>query len=312
MSAEEREPLTRTVTVVVVVFVVLLGAVLGGRHVLELRRERAHVLDELRTMRMHRVQQRQQQRGEKPDPRIEQLLKEARESTMQAPDGPPRLQSLEQMSGRHESGPDASARGWYKEPMARRSTAPLPALALFVGCSAVAPAPRPAPYLTLWAVPVDAAPATAFAPAVPPPATFALAPAAGGHPHHLALFLGWGTEERSGNLKDKGPAVGAEYEYRFDERWGVGGVVETLGRDTIRQVAFVAPVSYHPGGGPWRLFGGPGFEITEKKDKWLVRLGAGYEIALDGGWSLAPELLVDLIEAGENVWVLGFAIGKGF
>ena len=57
------------------------------------------------------------------------------------------------------------------------------------------------------------------------------------HPHHLALFLGAGLEtKREGREKDKGLAAGLDYEYRFHEKWGVGGVFETLGGDTIREI----------------------------------------------------------------------------
>ena len=136
--------------------------------------------------------------------------------------------------------------------------------------------------------------------------------AAEGHPHHLALFLGGGQEEkRDGRENDKGFAAGLEYEYRFAEKWGVGGVFETLGGDTIREVSLVLPFSFHPGAG-WRLFAGPGYEFTETKDKALFRLGVGYEFHLRGNWNLAPELIADNIEGGATIWLAGIAIGYGF
>ncbi len=132
------------------------------------------------------------------------------------------------------------------------------------------------------------------------------------HPHHFALFLGAGLEtDREGEEEDKGLAVGLEYEYRLSERWGIGGVFETLGGTTTREVSVIMPVSLHPGGG-WRLFAGPGYEFTEKKDKALLRLGAGYEFHLKGGWSLAPEFIVDLVDGGGTIWIAGVAIGYGF
>ncbi len=132
------------------------------------------------------------------------------------------------------------------------------------------------------------------------------------HPHHLALFLGAGLETgREGGEKDKGFAAGLEYEYRFHERWGVGGVFETLGGDTIREISLIVPVSLRPVGG-LRLVAGPGYETTEKKDKFLLRLGAGYEFHLGGNWTLAPELNADFVDGGAIIWLGGVAIGYGF
>lgn len=99
--------------------------------------------------------------------------------------------------------------------------------------------------------------------------------------HHLALFVGGGVETQSGHSDHGGFAVGLEYEYRFHERWGVGAVVEALGQDTLRDNVVAVPVSFHPGG-HWRLFAGPGIEFTDKKNKFVVRTGVGYEIPLGG------------------------------
>ena len=130
------------------------------------------------------------------------------------------------------------------------------------------------------------------------------------HPHHIGLFVGYGTESKD-DKEEEGFAIGVEYEWSFTERWGVGAVFEGLGQDTIRDYLLIVPVSYHPAK-RWRLFAGPGVEFTEKKDKLAFRLGAGYKFELGGAWSLSPELLVDMIETGENTWVAGLALGYGF
>ena len=130
--------------------------------------------------------------------------------------------------------------------------------------------------------------------------------------HHLGLFLGSGWEtKRDGHEDDKGLAVGLEYVYRLRQKWGIGGVVETLGDETIREITFVVPVSFHPAGG-WRLFTGPGYETTEEHDHLLWRLGVGYGFHLGKRWSIAPEGMVDLVETGATIWIGGVAIGYHF
>ena len=57
---------------------------------------------------------------------------------------------------------------------------------------------------------------------------------------------------------------------------------------------------------------GPGYEFTDKKDKFLVRIGAGYEFHLRGNWSIAPEFVFDYIENHTTVWMAGLALGYQF
>jgi len=146
--------------------------------------------------------------------------------------------------------------------------------------------------------------------------------------HHLALFLGFGVEEKKYHDEETF-ALGLEYEYRFSDNWGVGAVYEQLGEDSIRNEVFVVPVSLHLGHG-WRIFTGPGYEWHDSsnakkshddsgkpgshkhKDKFLWRLGAGYEFELGKHWSIAPELLVDVIETGDRTWIAGIAVGYHF
>lgn len=130
--------------------------------------------------------------------------------------------------------------------------------------------------------------------------------------HHVAGFLGAGAEtKRDGREKEIGIALGVEYEYRFDPKWGIGGLIEGLGKDTLRDSVVAVPVSFHPGG-PWRLFFGPGYEFTEKHDKALLRVGAGYEFHIGGHWTLSPEIVGDFISGGAVTLLGGVAIGYEF
>ncbi len=127
--------------------------------------------------------------------------------------------------------------------------------------------------------------------------------------HHLALVIGAVTESKEGHEDEHGLAVGAEYEFRFHERWGAGVAVERLSGDHLRETLVVFPVSLHPSGG-LRLMAGPGVEFAEDHDSSLFRLGAGYEFEAGGPWTLAPEIVVDFISGGGTTWVAGLALGR--
>ena len=130
-------------------------------------------------------------------------------------------------------------------------------------------------------------------------------------PHSvIAVSLGYALE-RKRNKDEEAGAIGLEYEYRFSDHWGVGGVIEGLGKDVIRDVSVAGLVSYHPAGG-WRLFGGPGYEFTEQKDEYLLRVGVGYEFSLGNHWTLAPEAVADFIEGGKRTYIFGLALGREF
>ena len=129
--------------------------------------------------------------------------------------------------------------------------------------------------------------------------------------NNLALFLGLAAETQRDTPDENTFAVGLEYEMRFREHWGIGARVEFLGHDTIRDAVVVMPVCFHPKG-HWRVFAGPGAELTSREDKFLVRIGVGYEIPLVGHWRLAPEVMGDFIDGGAITWTGGLAIGYEF
>ncbi len=130
---------------------------------------------------------------------------------------------------------------------------------------------------------------------------------------HIALFVGSGQEEDKAAHTHSATAIGLEFEYRLNDEWGIGGVVERLRAHGHDNTVVVVPVSYHFGGN-FRAFAGPGWEFDDRggKDKFLARLGFGYEFHINDHWTVAPEALVDFVENGHKTWLLGIAIGYGF
>jgi len=131
-------------------------------------------------------------------------------------------------------------------------------------------------------------------------------------PHSaVAVSTGWALE-REKEKDEESFSLGLEYEYRATELWGVGIAAEWLSDDDmVRNASLVGLFSLHPIGG-LRVFGGPGVEFTDKKDKFLFRAGAGYEFHIAEHWFIAPEGFIDLIETGERTYVFAFALGYTF
>jgi hypothetical protein len=129
--------------------------------------------------------------------------------------------------------------------------------------------------------------------------------------HHLAFFVCGGIEKEHGH-SESGYALGLEYEFRFNAKWGLGIDLEKLfGNETDRSGIVALPLSFHPSEN-WRFFLGPGYESHDKKDKFLIRTGIAYEWELKNGWSLSPEFIADFLDGGAKTYVAGIAIGHGF
>ncbi len=123
--------------------------------------------------------------------------------------------------------------------------------------------------------------------------------------HALAVFVGV-TREESENRE----TLGIEYSYRINESWSVGGVIERAERDkdSTLVIAFVHLWPYKG------LFVGAGIGRKDPGDKRenTFRATIGYEFELGGGWSIAPQANLDVIENEENEEVYGIAFGKRF
>ena len=123
-------------------------------------------------------------------------------------------------------------------------------------------------------------------------------------PHRIELFLG--------NTHDEGEnifTIGVGYEYRVNQWFGVGGLIEGL-RGEVREWIVVVPFYLHPYKG-WRFVLAPGIEgqIREHRE-FLIRVGAAYEFEI-GRWSITPEFNLDFVD-GREVPVFGVSFGYGF
>lgn len=136
------------------------------------------------------------------------------------------------------------------------------------------------------------------------------------HHHHLGVMVGGMTP-----LSEKSEtsfALGAEYEYRFNELWGAGlGVDFTLG-DHKRTALVATGVTYRltP---DFKLITGPGFEVVEKdkpeggtksKVYFVWGFGAAYDFHI-GLITLAPTVFLDFVGETKTNLTYGISIGTG-
>jgi len=127
------------------------------------------------------------------------------------------------------------------------------------------------------------------------------------HRHHLALFLG-NTQEGS---DEHGFSIGADYEYRFNQMIGLGGIIEYAGGEFEHWVG-LASLFIHPFGN-WQIILAPGTEIEKGKHEreFIFRTGVAYQFHIGGKYSIAPEFVVDIAEE-ETLMVYGISLGIGF
>jgi hypothetical protein len=127
---------------------------------------------------------------------------------------------------------------------------------------------------------------------------------AGYHKNVIGLFTGITHENRGSNEF----AVGLEYERRFTEHFGIGAVVEYTGGDADTWV-YALPFAWHID--RWKFYVAPGIEDGHHGKEDLIRLGGEYAFHLSGGWEIAPQVNVDLVD-GEDIWVFGAVFALGF
>ena len=117
------------------------------------------------------------------------------------------------------------------------------------------------------------------------------------------MFIGITSESR----RERGLALGVEYERRLSNSFGIGLLAEHTFGD-LNFWVYAVPFAYHTG--RWKLYVAPGIEDGDHGSESLLRIGAEYGFEV-GEWEISPQLDVDFI-GGEEVWVLGVVFGKGF
>ena len=131
------------------------------------------------------------------------------------------------------------------------------------------------------------------------------------HRHHASLIA---ADTFDGHGKN-GLSVGADYEYRLNQWFGLGVALEYAGGD-FEHILIGVPLFIHPNE-RWRLAVAAGGEIHKEEEEhkpkreWIIRTGVGYQFPLGKGYSISPEFNVDFSEH-ETLYVAGLSIGFGW
>jgi hypothetical protein len=123
--------------------------------------------------------------------------------------------------------------------------------------------------------------------------------------HAMGLFLGGAFRRGDGGSF----AVGVDYEYILNERWGIGAFADfNMGRS---KAVVVGAAGYYKPMERLALVVGPGVEFEDHDSEFLVRLGGLYEFLL-GDMVVSPTVYVDLINDNEPDLLLGLTFAWGF
>ena len=125
------------------------------------------------------------------------------------------------------------------------------------------------------------------------------------HKHHVAAFFG-NTHDHHG---EDAFTVGLDYEFRLNNLLAIGALIDHATGDIDSTVAGAALFIH-----PWRdlrLLAAGANEHRHSEDEFIVRVGAAYDIAVSG-WTVSPIVQADLLLDGEENWVYGFGVGRGF
>lgn len=122
------------------------------------------------------------------------------------------------------------------------------------------------------------------------------------HKNHVGVFVGL-THER----RENGFALGIDYARRVSGSFSIGAYAERTWGDFNFDIYGVSLV-YHVDRWAWAI--GPGIEDSQLGNERLWRLGVGYSFDV-GAATVTPNFYIDVVD-GEQVYVLGIALGRGF
>lgn len=127
------------------------------------------------------------------------------------------------------------------------------------------------------------------------------------YPHAASVFLG-------DTIIDGEHAVtiGIDYEYRFEEHIGVGGIFDLVLHDSLREAILAAALFLHPDDEIVILVAAGIDRAEEEENLFLFRTGVGYEFLVGERYFIAPTVYVDFVEGGEHATVLGVGFGIEF
>lgn len=119
------------------------------------------------------------------------------------------------------------------------------------------------------------------------------------------------------------PSWGLDLEYWWNPTWGIGlhndlelesFIIERPSEEILERnypLVMTLDLLYKPWGG-LVLMAGPGYEVADQEDFFLLRLGLEYEIDFGHHWDLAPTLFYDSREDSFQTWSIGLGVGKRF
>ena len=122
------------------------------------------------------------------------------------------------------------------------------------------------------------------------------------HKNHVGVFIGL-THER----RENGFALGVDYARRVSDSFSIGAFAERTWGDFNFDV-YGLSIAYHVDRWTWAI--GPGIEDSQLGNERLWRLGVGYSFDV-GEAIVTPNFYVDIVD-GEQVYVIGVALGRGF
>ncbi len=131
----------------------------------------------------------------------------------------------------------------------------------------------------------------------------------GGSPHNAGVFIGFT------DRNDVDFTFGGEYEYRPQAPWSFGATIEhtpdvVFGHDftLVLATAHYRPPSMER----FKLTGGAGIEFKDVGgDDIRFRLGAGYDVFMNGPLTVTPRVAVDF-GGGDESFVFGVTAMYGF